>query len=158
MDTPSQNVIAFLSGMAAASDRLHKFGYALYLQYHTPLSGSSWSSQRSRNIALSGSPFTIHDGEKVEQFDRLLGVSFWLEDAAKTRSITFAVDVAYRENAWFVQSNVEDDNGEHAELWCSEEYWAATLDEALCALDEATEALLRSATCPEVAAALQKIR
>ena len=155
MDTPSQHAISLLSALAITSDRIHEFGYSLFLQ----TGAASWSSTRSHRISLSGSPFRIHKSETVEQFDRSLGIGVWLDRTANSGCIIFAVDIAYRSSGWFVQSNVEDEDNQRTRLlWNSEEYWADTLDDALRSLEQATEMLIQSPTFPTVAAVLEEIR
>jgi hypothetical protein len=155
MDNASENVIAFLAALTMASDRLHDYGYSLYLKTSIP-----WSSSRSRKITFSSVPTQAHESGPTKRVDRLYGIGFWLEHSTMEtsgRTLNFAIDVTRDADRWLVKAYVEEDSYDgYLPLWSPQDCWTTTLDGVIQSLQQATEALIQSAGHPEVSNALEE--
>jgi hypothetical protein len=154
MDTPSQHVFSFLDAVCMAAERIREFGRALALE----IGAHKWGHDPRLFYVGPLASLYKRDGS-IEQFARRLGAGSWIAHPQKSRSINFALTVAYRADAWFVQADVEDESDEDCPtLWQSNDYWSDTLDGALRSLEKATDALLQSRNSREVAAMLEEMR
>jgi hypothetical protein len=145
VDIASQHVAAGLEALSGAVDRLRSFGYSLYLE----TKARGWTQPRGLTFCGKGYAPSIP----------AVTVGFAIHrDGAGEKSVVFSILVAWDAAHWSIHCTVEDEDVSRdqitEDLWESPEYSAATLDEMLKCLDQATGMLISSAKEPRVAAML----
>ena len=132
MNHADQQVRAFFDALSEAEKRLNKIGYSEFLR----LGEREWG--QSRGLGTTHSPFHIRD----ERFNRAFTLGSWVRPkGSKQATIIFSVIVARTEEAWFIQSSVEEEDPEREEmtkwLWDSSEFRTDKVTEAVTMLDQA---------------------
>jgi hypothetical protein len=142
-------VRAFFDALCEAEVRLNKIAYSEFLR----LGELDWG--QSRGLGTTHSPFHIYD----ERFDRAFTLGSWVcPKTSRHISIIFSVVIAWTEDAWFIQSSVEEEDPEREEttksLWHSSAYRTSLVTEAMVMLDQSLRDLETSLSREPVASYL----
>jgi hypothetical protein len=148
MDAASQHVTTGLGALARTEDKLHRFGYALYLK----TKATAWTQPRGLAFCRKGYAPAMPAVT--------MGFAIHRDDTGE-RAVVFSILVAWDAVHWSIQSFVEEEDGTRDEitngLWESSEYKGATLDEFVASLEQSVDALMASTQDQRVAAMLATV-
>jgi len=89
MDLASQQGVQLLGTISECVDRLHRYGYELYLDTHAV----SWTNRRT--IIVSGEPFRLIFGNAIQP--------------TSTQALIFGLQLGWNDEEWQIEASVENE-------------------------------------------------